>query len=227
MAKHNASNSGTVFSYEFEEQSKALGIFPQKPILYVTIGTERHPIDYYMIDNLVIINPDVLINTFGLKDKALYRHQFGVNGDRYQSPDFAALAWGLTYWNESNNIGEYAAWIYKEAEGIYFVGDYGTTDPPSRTKGRAPARLDGYEVVASVHTHPNVFMHPPNNFSETDMYASYYNGYMPVYFVSYNQVRVTETRSETEIYYYDGERHETTRIYFHNERTVFSGLKFK
>ena len=225
MSKHNASNAGTVFSYAFEEQDNALGIFPRKPILYITIGTEIHPIDYYMIGDIVIINSDALIKIFKLKDKDLYRHQFGINGDRYESPDIAALAWGLTYWNESNSIGEYGAWIYKEAEGVYFVGDFATQGLPDSVTLDQP--IEGYSIVASIHTHPTSLIFPNNSFSQADLGAAYENscilGYeFRVYIVSGNKVRSTSAEPRPHF----AQPHLTRGYQSVDERTVYSGLRY-
>ena len=222
MSKHNASGSQSEFSYDFEARGSILGIIPRSPTLYITIGNDRRSISYYTIGVLVIIDSTELIDKFGLTDTELYRHQFGFDGDRYESMDIAVLAWGLKYWHESNRVGEYGAYIYEEAEGIYYVGEYVTQENPVHVSIGQPT--DRNTVVGSVHTHPGF---ANNRFSQDDYRTAYDNSRIlgrefTVYLVSSNQVRSTRGASRPHF----AQPHLHWKYQSVDERTVYSGLRY-
>jgi len=188
-----------------------------------------------MLGDFLVVRNSALMREFGFA-AAQASHQFGVDGDRFNSPDNAALAWGLTFWAEANRTGEFASNIYRATRGRYFVeaGVSGTANVPFVTDGIrnrvTPAPIDlnwEFELAATIHTHPMALR--ANNFSQPDLRDAHFVSYLisrdrdgpvkiPAYIVTNTQVRSTEA-----VRHPNPTRHRQFATY--NERTVFSGLR--
>ena len=115
-----------------------------------------------VMNGRLVLDSSVLVSDFNLSTDEYIVHK---SGQGFETEEDAALAWALTYSQQSMNEGkEYTSAIYKDGDTYYFTeAEKGERDRV--TKPIAPPRMT---EVAIIHTHPNVYGFKVETFSPDD-----------------------------------------------------------
>jgi len=117
----------------------------------------------------LVFSSDLLMMDFGLtREQATHQA-----GDRFNTLNDAVVAWALTYYPRTVTQGiEFGAMLHGTEEDGFFWGDLVTG---ARTNINLSYAFDAATepVVATIHTHPNIFGYNPNSPSRGDRMANF------------------------------------------------------